>query len=204
MKITFLGLFRTKRKRSKKRRVHKGKNSRRQEELRKLKSDLDNLKAQFSTVNILLRKHDEQITENSMLVERSSKQMDQLEQLVARSTIDSPKVTVPAVNRPIRTIDPPPDHMIEETSEAASQRLEINSFSEQERRILAVFFQNQDMLFSYADIASTLDKSPHTIKNQLREIRLKADLFEKTVDKGSRNRFKLKDGLRIEKYLNVR
>jgi hypothetical protein len=48
-----------------------------------------------------------------------------------------------------------------------------------------------------------LSRSPYTIKNQIRQIRLKADLFDRTVGDQSRNRFKLKDGLRIEKYLNV-
>lgn len=68
---------------------------------------------------------------------------------------------------------------------------------------MAVFFQNQGMALSYVDIARALSRSPYTIKNQIRQIRLKADLFDRTVGDQSRNRFKLKDGLRIEKYLNV-
>ncbi len=85
----------------------------------------------------------------------------------------------------------------------STNKFDINRFSEQEKRILAVFFQNQQMALSYVDIARTLNKSPHTVKNQMRQMRLKADLFDRTVDNDSRNRFKLKDGLRVEKYLNV-
>jgi IS30 family transposase len=59
------------------------------------------------------------------------------------------------------------------------------------------------MALSYTDIARALNKSPYTVKNQMRQMRLKADLFDRTVGDQSRNRFKLKDGLRIEKYLNV-
>jgi hypothetical protein len=32
---------------------------------------------------------------------------------------------------------------------------------------------------------------------------MKADLFTKNIDADNRNRFKLRDGLKIEKYLNV-
>ncbi|MFC1794065.1 helix-turn-helix transcriptional regulator [Planctomycetota bacterium] len=82
-------------------------------------------------------------------------------------------------------------------------KFDINHFSEQQKKILAVFFQNQDMSLSYVDIGRILNKSPHTIKNQMREIRLKADLFDRTFGEQSRHRFKLKKDLRIEKYLNV-
>ncbi len=68
---------------------------------------------------------------------------------------------------------------------------------------MAVFFQNQGMALSYVDVARALNRSPYTVKNQIRQMRLKADLFDRTVGDESRNRFKLKDGLRIEKYLNV-
>jgi hypothetical protein len=59
------------------------------------------------------------------------------------------------------------------------------------------------MSLSYVDVARSLNKSPYTVKNQIRQMRLKADLFDKMIGDGGANRFKLKDGLRIEKYLNV-
>ena len=59
------------------------------------------------------------------------------------------------------------------------------------------------MRLSYADVARALNKSPYTIKNQMNRMRLKADLFDRTIGDQSRNRFKLKDGVRIEKYLNL-
>jgi len=89
------------------------------------------------------------------------------------------------------------------TGDESAQKFDINRFSQQQKRILAVFFQNQDMTLSYADIGKILNKSPLTIKNQMREIRLKADLFDRSIGEQSRHRFKLKKDLRIEKYLNV-
>jgi hypothetical protein len=59
------------------------------------------------------------------------------------------------------------------------------------------------MTLSYADIGRILNKSPLTIKNQMREIRLKANLFDRSIGEQNRHRFKLKKDLRIEKYLNV-
>ena len=59
------------------------------------------------------------------------------------------------------------------------------------------------MAFSYIDIAKALGKSANTVKNQMHQLCMKADLFDKTIDNQSRNRFRLKDGLKIEQYLNV-
>ena len=82
-------------------------------------------------------------------------------------------------------------------------KVDINSLSERERKILTVFFQHPDMALSYVDIGKFLNKSPNTIKNQLRQLGFKADLFSKTADAENRNRFRLKDHLRIEKYLKL-
>ena len=60
------------------------------------------------------------------------------------------------------------------------------------------------MALSYRDIASSLNKAPTTIKNQIHQILLKADILEKHTDTGMTNRFRLKDGVRIEKYLTSR
>ena len=60
------------------------------------------------------------------------------------------------------------------------------------------------MALSYKDISRYLQKSPNTIKNQLRQLRMKAEMFNQTVDEGNRNRFRLKDGLRVDKILNLK
>jgi DNA-binding NarL/FixJ family response regulator len=59
------------------------------------------------------------------------------------------------------------------------------------------------MALSYKDIGSILGKSANTIKNQMHQILIKADLFERAIDNDMRNRFRLKDGIKIEKYLNI-
>jgi DNA-binding CsgD family transcriptional regulator len=90
-----------------------------------------------------------------------------------------------------------------QSNETNSSKFDIDRFSNQEKRILQVFFQNPEMPLSYRDVAHVLAKSPNTIKNELRQINTKADLFTKNVDADNRNRFKLRDGLKIEKYLNI-
>jgi len=84
-----------------------------------------------------------------------------------------------------------------------AQQFDIERFTEQEKRVLAVFFQNKGIKMSYADVAKVLNKSAYTVKNQVNQIRQKADLFDCTIGNQSRNLFKLKDDLRIEKYLKV-
>jgi hypothetical protein len=59
------------------------------------------------------------------------------------------------------------------------------------------------MALSYRDVGSMLGKSVNTVKNQMHQILIKADLFERLIDNDMRNRFKLKNGIKIEKYLNI-
>ena len=56
---------------------------------------------------------------------------------------------------------------------------------------------------SYADLAAVLGKSVCTVKNQMNQIRHKADLFNCAVGPQSRNLFRLKDDLKVEKLLKV-
>ncbi|MFC1675935.1 hypothetical protein ACFL3G_02590 [Planctomycetota bacterium] len=202
MKINFLSFFQKKKKKTKRRKARIRHSSENKDEFNRLKSDFNNLKAQFGTVNILLKKHDEEITENSILIEKHTKSIGKLEQLVADPPISPPKPTSLPVSRPVTATNPPLLSQI--PPQQNTGQFDINCFSQQEKRILSVFFQNQDMALSYADIANSLNKAPNTIKNQMRQINIKADLFDKTLDLDQRKRFKFKNGLKIEKYLNIR
>jgi len=201
MKFKFLSLFQKKKKKAKRRKTRRSHSSKNKEEFNRLKSDLNNLKVQFGTVNILLKKHDEEITENSILLEKHVSRIEKLEEIVAKQPTSPTINGINLANRPTSTtelVSTP-----QSKGQFQSQKLDISRFSPQEKRILSVFFQNQDMALSYADIAQYLSKSPNTIKNQVRQINMKADLFNYTVDNESRKRYKLKDGLKIEKYLNI-
>jgi len=172
-----------------------------QQALEKISSDVENLRAQVNTVNIALKKHDEELTEHRKLIQEHSERFEKLEIKV------SPVQITPAVKEAAPTVRPIQTPYLSAAPTPATsyspQKFDINRFSEQQKRILAVFFQNQDMALSYADIGRILNKSPLTVKNQMREIRFKADLFDRAVGEQSRHRFKLKKDLRIEKYLNV-
>ena len=175
--------------------------SKTEQTLEKIGADVEILKAQVSTANIVLKKHDDDLLEHERLIAEHSKGLEKLEQKVATAQMVSPiRRTIPAV-RPIEI--PYPSITSAPTTTDSPQKFDINRFSEQQKRILAVFFQNHGMALAYTDIARILEKSPHTVKNQMREIRLKADLFERSIGEQSRHRFKLKNDLRVEKYLNV-
>jgi len=186
----------TRRKRQSRKSVHKSK-----QEINKIEAGIESLQVQIKTMHIALKKHDDELSEHTRLLGEHTKGLEKLEQIVNTAKIAPTIEEKTQSNRPAALINPltvtkPP-------TEASSNKFDINCFSEQEKRILAVFFQNQQMAISYVDIARILNKSPHTVKNQMRQMRLKANLFERTVDNDSRNRFKLKDSLKIEKYLNV-
>lgn len=146
-------------------------------------------------INIILRRHDQDIGENSILLKKHSQR---LEQLVGNNPTSQTIATISPSGRlnqstmPVRSISSVP------------QKFDINRFSNQEKRILAAFFDHQDMALSYRDLAKMLNKAPTTVKNQMHNINMKADLFQKTIDNDQRGRFRLKDGLKIEKYLTNR
>ena len=155
----------------------------------------------MGTFNIILQKHDQEITEHTIVIKKNSEQLKTLEQLVARPVINPIKDQIESTNRSIMPLAPQPVPVLRQ--KPLNQGLDIDTFSAQEKNILSVFFQNRDMSLSYADIARALNKSPNTIKNQMRQINTKANLFTKAVDSDNRNRFKLCENLKIEKYLNA-
>ena len=169
--------------------------------IEKIGIDVENLGVQVNTVNIALKKHDDELTEHRKLIGQNSERFEKLEEKVSNFQIAPTAVETVPVVRPIQM--PSPSTIPAPTTGESPQKFDINRFSQQQKRILAVFFQNQDMTLSYTDIGRILNKSPLTIKNQMREIRMKADLFEKSIGEQNRHRFKLKKDLRIEKYLNV-
>jgi len=194
-------IFRKKKKRKiRKKKSHEGSASKISQNITKLNSDIENLQNQIGTLNIILRKHNDEITENLILIEKHTSQIKDLEQLVTeRSTNPIKEQFVPA-NRPNATALEP---LSSTSAEKLPQKVNIDAFSCQEKRILGVFFQNRGMALSYADIAQALNKSPNTIKNQMRQINIKANLFTKNVDSDNRNRFKLRESLQIKEYLNT-
>ena len=155
----------------------------------------------MGTFNIILQKHDQEITEHTIVIKKNADQLKTLEQLVAQPAINPIKDQIEPINRPIM---PFPSQQVPVLAQnPLNQGLGIDMFSAREKNILNVFFQNRDMALSYVDIARVLNKSPNTIKNQMRQINAKANLFAKAIDSDNRNRFKLYENLKIEKYLNT-
>ena len=171
------------------------------EDIIKLNSDIKNLQSQIGTIDIVLQKHDNDIAEHSILIAKHSRNLEKLEQLIANQPVSPPKLDSFPAGRPITTTNLSP--LFHNTPLKQPNNISVNRFSPQEKRILSVFFQNTGMALSYVDIAHSLNKSPSTIKNQMGQINIKSDLFTQSIDNENRKRFKLKDGLKIEKYLNV-
>lgn len=195
-------IFRKKKKvKTRKKRRCKSSIPKTREDIIKLNSDIKNLQSQIGTIDIVLHKHDDDIAEHSILIAKHSRNLEKLEQLVANQPVSPPRFDSLPASRPIATTNPPP--LSHNVPLQQAQKFSVNRFSPQEKRILSVFFQNTGMALSYVDIAHTLNKSPSTIKNQMGQIKIKADLFTQNIDYENRKRFKLKDGLKIEKYLNV-
>ena len=178
-----------------------------QEGYRRLAAALSNvsdhvltLNREIGTIHIALNQHENAITECRNLTDQHGKTLMQLEQLVN----SQPAEPINHSNRSINMSLPPPAlSAAESAAHAPARRLEVDRFSDQQKRLLAVFFQNKDREMSYADVAAALGKSAHTVKNQMNQIRHKADLFDCVTGPESRNFFKLKDDLKVETRLKV-
>jgi len=187
-------LFRKKKKRSTKRRHRKSTNNR-QKYTVSLAADIKHIQSELEALNIILCRHDQDIGEHTHLLKKHSRR---LEELAAEAPTNQTMASVSSSSRPISSTIP-----VRSISQEP-QKFDIDRFSNQEKRILAAFFEHQDMALSYRDIARMLNKSPNTIKNQMHQITIKANLFQRTIDPDLRGRFKLKEGLKIEKYLTSR
>jgi hypothetical protein len=158
------------------------------------------LDAQVGTIHMALSRHEDAITGCKDLADRHSKALMQLEQMVS----SPPAAPARYTDRPVGTIvGTPALPVVASATWAPAHKLDVDHFSEQQRRLLAVFFQNRDREMSYADVATVLGKSACTVKNQMNQIRHKADLFECVLGPQSRNLFRLKDDLKVEKHLKV-
>ena len=191
----------------KKRKKPKAKNSHRRRQHRskatqnfeKVGSDIEAIHGQIQIINIALKKHDDQLIAHDKKME---KQAQGLEQLIQR--IDAQPAPQQEIQNVCKQTDPVDSVVTFQPSvRETPQRLDVDDFTEQEKRIMEVFFQNKNDWLSYTRVGEHLGKSAHTIKNQMRQIRQRADLFNRRVGRQSRNLFKLKDDLRIEKYLHI-
>ena len=198
-----MGLFDIFRRKSKKTRRRR-KQSLPNQGTQRINFNLHDLRSQIDSINTILQEHDSDLGEQSTIIKEHSCKLAKLENIL---TSHSPEELGRANRRPNTFRRPTSTTDWAQTPEPATQvqaeKLDISRFSPQEKRILSIFFGNNDMAFSYADIAQAMGKSPNTIKNQMNHINAKAELFNYSLDNDNRKRFRLKQGLRIEKYLNI-
>jgi len=154
----------------------------------------------LAEMRIMLDRHSGELIEHKRLIDDHTTKLASLEQrltvptAVLQRELSSVSRPIPSTSLPAATN--PPMYPV-------PQRHNIDSFSPQEKRILSLFFENPGMALSYVDIAKVLNKSANTVKNQMHQLGMKVDLFERTIDNTNRNRFKIKDGLKVDRFINV-
>jgi len=134
-------------------------------------------------------------------------QLDKLEDIVSAMPI-IPSLQNAPTNRPYQPTSRPSQSTSRLVATKPSQvesleRLDMDSITEQEKRIIGVFLAHRNMSLSYQDIAKSLNKSPYTVKNQIHQINMKADLFDRIVDSQNKNRFRLRKHLKVEANLGA-
>jgi hypothetical protein len=162
-----------------------------------VRQQIAGIKSQVESITGILQEHRKNIDENSTLIKEHTQKLKNLEDVLTNQPIFLPPRQTSPNQRPDWLVKPV------QSSGTNICKLDIDRFSNQEKLILSAFFNHQDMALSYRDIGSMLGKSANTIKNQMHQILIKADLFERLVDNDMRNRFKLKEGIKVEKYLNI-
>ena len=164
-----------------------------------MRTDIDQLLGRVGTIDTAIKKHDDQLAEHAARLQEHGEELQTLEQKV---TVTSSQSLMPR-QLMRQAVENGLCASFQAGQASPPQQFDIERFTEQEKRVLAVFFQNKGMRMSYADVAKILNKSAYTIKNQMNQIRQKADLFDCMIGSQSRNLFTLKGDLRIEKYLKV-
>ena len=164
-----------------------------------MRTDIDRLLGRVSTLDIAIKRHNDVLAAHETRLQEHAQRFQTLEQKVS-----IPVVQPTAFRQAGRHAAENSPRLSTQTAHAGlAQQFDIEQFTEQQKRVLAVFFQNKGIRMSYADVARVLNKSAFTIKNQMNQIRQKADLFDCTIGNQSRNLFALKADLRVEKYLKV-
>jgi hypothetical protein len=193
----WLGLFRASTRRSKTG-VSQEDHRRLAAAVSQVKARVSNLDAQLGTIHLTLHKHDDEIAACRDLNGQHSNTLKQLEELVGNLSAQPDRYCDRSVGAMMAA---PVLPVVATATYAPPRRLDLDRFSEQQKRLLSAFFQNRDREMSYADLAAVLGKSVCTVKNQMNQIRHKADLFDCAVGPQSRNLFRLKDDLKVEKLL---
>jgi len=157
------------------------------------------IKNEIGTMCILLKRHEDQLAQHQ---EKLGDHTARLETLVrSANAVPAAQPSPLAAYASPLSQSGPAVHPRPIPHEPAG-RFDVDHFTGQQKRILGVFFQDKGRRMSYVEVAALLGKSAHTVKNQINQIRQKADLFEQVIGPENRNLFKLKDDVRVEKYLN--
>jgi DNA-binding CsgD family transcriptional regulator len=164
-----------------------------------MRTDIDQLLGRVSTIDIAIKRHNDVLAAHETRLQEHAQRFQTLEQRLAIPAVQP--VTFRQAGR--HAYENSPRLSAQPFRAGPAQQFGIEQFTEQQKRVLAIFFQNKGIRMSYADVARVLNKSTFTIKNQMNQIRQKADLFDCTIGNQSRNLFALKADLRVEKYLKV-
>ena len=169
--------------------------------LGRIRCDLKRLDTTLGAMDGRLKSQAKTITAHSRLLDKHTTRLQTLETILA--TAPTGVAQDMATSRPI----PPTNRVTSPTSRLVPTNPQPpdpadipqwGTLSGEERRIVEVFLGHRDMALSYLDVARSLHKSPHTIKNQMRQLNMRASFFDKTVDTQRKNRFKLKKDLKIK------
>ena len=166
----------------------------------RVKHDIKKLRAVVAETSSRIDTNSQVIATHAKALQDHTSRLSRLEEIVIAAPLTEQRQECPtsrprqSTNRLVATRPP-------EAEPAA--RLDMSSLSQQEKKIIGVFLANRHMALSYLDVAKSLGKSPHTVKNQIRQLNIKASLLDKTVDADNKNRFRLKKQLKIETDLNA-
>jgi len=173
----------------------------------RVKRNIKTLNTALADTNTQLARQNSRIAKNSKLTNSNTARLHKLEDIVSAVPTSTSLQNNPTnrPNQPTSRPSQPTSRLIATKSPLveSSERLDMDSITEQEKRIIGVFLAHRDMSLSYLDIAKSLDKSPYTVKNQMRQINMKANLFDRMVDSQGKNRFKLRKYLKVEANLGA-
>lgn len=167
----------------------------------RVKQDIKNLENGLTEVQQQITQHTHLLNEHTSLFQQQNARLATLEERVTAPATVFPE-GIPVTNRPVpatnRLVATNPTNRPVNAEGQTTAPLDLKNLTQQEKRILRVFLDHRCMSLSYRDISRSLNLASNTIKNELRQLNMKAPLFDIQVDNDHKKRFQLKKHLKLQ------
>jgi len=170
--------------------------------LEKIESENRKKDVRIDKINSQLNSHFARLDDYGKIIQQIQNQMGILDQKIGTLQNVITLEPIRRLNEPTNRLSGPTSRL-NATNQVIERPVAFSNLSAQEKRIIAALFDHKGASLSYADIAKVLGKSINTVKTQINQLKAKTNLLAEIIDSERKKRYKLKENLRLEKFLTT-